>query len=85
MFIWSFRYFSHSQSKISDFEYVGFSSFWGVIILGIYGWLTKSHPEQLQILISNPFAAGVVLSCLGFLMGLIFGRIFRPIRRVFFR
>lgn len=75
--VWSFRHFSHSRNKISDFEYLGFSSFWGVLVLACYGWLTRNHPEQISVLVSNPFVAGVVLSLLGGLIGGFLGRLAR--------
>jgi len=81
MLVWSFRHYSNSRNKISDFEYLGFSSFWGVIVLTGYAWFTKDNPEKFKILISNPFLAGVFLSFFGFLAGLITGNIasfFRP-------
>ncbi len=76
--VWSFRHFSHSPNKISDFEYLGFSSFWGVLILAVYTWIVRNHPNQIKILIENPLAAGVILSVWGGLVGGLIGRILRP-------
>ncbi len=56
-FVWTFRKVSGSlHGSISDFEYLGFSSIWGVIILAIYSSIMKDHRDQFNMVISNPFA-----------------------------
>ncbi len=73
--VWSFRHFSRARSHISDFEYLGFSTFWGVLILSFYEWLVRSRPDLIANLISQPYAGGVILAVLGFIIGFGAGRI----------
>lgn len=68
-FVWGYRRLG-SVKQISDFEYAGFSAFWGVIILGLYGWIMRNKLESLNKLLSNPYAAGVVLFVFGLILGL---------------
>jgi hypothetical protein len=68
MTVWTFRYFTGSK-KTAEFEYVGLSAFWGLVMLVIWESLPKAHPEQITELLSNPYAAGFVLSLLGALVG----------------
>ena len=83
-FVWTFRKVSGSRhGSISDFEYLGFSSIWGVLILGLYTWVMRKHPDQVTTVLSNPFAAGVVLSMLGCFLGFLIGWLGGKVRRVF--
>ena len=70
-FVWGYRRFSGNK-HISDFEYAGFSAFWGVIILGIYHdiLIKAGKLDDLIKLISNPFIAGAVLFIFGVVLGL---------------
>lgn len=70
--VWSYRNFSKSQFKISDFEYLGWSSFWGLCLLLFLQWVLQGYPD-FEELIANPFATGLILSIFGFLFGFIFG------------
>jgi len=74
--VWGFRKVSHSKKAISDFEYLGFSAFWGVLLMGIYGWLQKDNPGLAET-ISNPFSFGLTLSFFGFLSSILLGLVVR--------
>jgi hypothetical protein len=78
--VWSFRHFSDSRKEILDFEYLGFSAIWGVLILAGYSWLTRAEPKRLDALIENPPAAGVALSLLAISIGFAAGKISRRFR-----
>ncbi len=69
MFLWSFRKIGMARKQLSDFECLGFSTFFGIWILAGYSWLTSAHPESLKALVDNPLLAGSVLSSLGLLLG----------------
>lgn len=72
--VWSFRKASSSES-ISDFEYLMFSVFWGVVLLGFLGFsVTK---ETLNSALSNPYTACIVFSTLGIFFGSISGIMFK--------
>jgi hypothetical protein len=53
-----------SQSKISEFEYIGFSSFWGIALISIQQTLNKISPPPSDMF-QNPLVTGFVLSLLG--------------------
>jgi predicted transporter len=77
MVVWSFRKSSNTNKSISDFEYLAFSTFWGMIILGLYGWLMRENQELLEKLFANPFAASIFLSLLGLGVGCATGKAWR--------
>jgi len=68
--VWSYRYFNKSQAKITDFEYLGWSSFWGLVLLAGLEFVLKTYPK-LNELISNPFATGLLLSVFGFFLAFV--------------
>jgi hypothetical protein len=78
--VWGFRKFSLSRRVLTDFEYLGFSTFWGVILISLFVWVQRSHIEQVNTLLSNPYAAGVTLAIFGYVVGACLGRIARPFR-----
>ncbi len=67
--VWTFRYFTRSDKKITEFEWFGSSAFWGLIIVGIIASF-KSYPD-INGLISNPFAMGLVGSVFGVIIGFV--------------
>jgi len=72
--VWTFRYFTNSK-KTGDFEFLGLSFFWGIIVLVIMETLSRQH--SLDNLLKNPYATAIVLSAFGFIFGCIAGRISR--------
>lgn len=74
--IWMYRHFSKSQSKISEFEYLGWSAFWGLAILISFQLVAKffhTDSEALINLFGNPFATGFSMSILGLVGGTCIG------------
>jgi peptidoglycan/LPS O-acetylase OafA/YrhL len=65
--VWSFRYFTESKKK-GDFEFLGLSFIWGLIMLIIFQLINKKN-YPVERLLSNPYAAAVVLSLFGFISG----------------
>lgn len=76
--VWMYRHFSKSKNKISDFEYLGWSSFWGLFIITFYqllGMFLNIDSEKLNGLFSNPFATGLLMSIIGMVGGICTGLI----------
>lgn len=78
--VWTFRYLKGSQQKLDNFEYLGFSAFWGLIILVLYEfyikWRFDGDMEKFNRMFSNPFATGLVLSLFAPLLAFIGYKIF---------
>jgi H+/Cl- antiporter ClcA len=66
--VWSFRYFTDSK-KSRDFEYLVLSIFWGLLMILLYELLSVVTKTQVTKLFQNPYAAAIVLSLLGLLVG----------------
>ncbi len=64
--VWSFRYFIGSKEK-RDFEYFALSALWGLLMFLLYSFFSKQ--ENLVKLFENPYAAAIILSILGLIMG----------------
>ncbi len=82
--VWMYRHSSKSQSKISDFEYLGWSAFWGLAILTSFQLIAKlfhTVPEGLTKLFGNPFATGLLMSILGLVGGICGGIGARDIKK----
>lgn len=76
--VWTFRKFSKSQAKISDFEYLGCSSFWGLALFFIFILAYKDYPN-LDATLANPFATGLFISIFGIIFGAIIGAVSRKL------
>lgn len=61
--VWTWRYSTYSK-KQGDFELLGLSFFWGIVIAALYAATTKDK-NGAELLIKNPYAACVVLSTIG--------------------
>lgn len=71
--VWSFRRASGRHKTITDFEYLGFSAFWGVLLLGF--WQTTSTDiEKFNELLKNPYATGAFLFGVAVILGLFAGK-----------
>jgi len=64
--VWAFRYFTKSK-KTGDFEYLGLSFFWGLIMLLIFELIGSE--ESIKKLLQNYYATAIVLSLFGFIFG----------------
>lgn len=74
MTVWSYRKTTKSTKPINQFEYIGFSAFWGIILIILYDLLTKIKEPSTDLL-SNPFATGFCLSLIGIGLGYLGGSI----------
>jgi hypothetical protein len=85
--VWAFRRFSaHPKAKQSDFEYLGLSAFWGLVVLLLLAWIERETPERINDLFANPFATGVVFSALGASIGFLGSSLFHrtnPLNRLY--
>jgi hypothetical protein len=80
MTIWTFRNFTKSDKKLAEFEWLALSVFWGLVIVGFISYLNSIKPyPNMQQLISNPFAMGLVTS----ILGIGFGFLGAEIRKIF--
>lgn len=82
--VWMYRHFSKSQVKISEFEYLGWSSFWGMGIIIFFQLVFKffnTDSTGLTKLFSNPFAAGFLMSILGLIGGACIGLAVQDIKK----
>jgi len=64
MTVYSYRLFVKSDKKLSEFEWLGLSAFWGLIIITFLSLFSKIFPNFTE-LISNPFATALVDSIFG--------------------
>lgn len=70
--VWAFRKANDSKS-INDFEYLMFSVFWGIILLGFFGW--AGEKETFIKAFENIYAACIVFSLFSIFFGSVFGQI----------
>ncbi|TSC54833.1 MAG: hypothetical protein LiPW30_299 [Parcubacteria group bacterium LiPW_30] len=76
--VWGFRAFSDSgEKKISEFEYAGFSTFWGSLVFILFIWILKNKSDILLGALSYPFTATPTLFLLGGITGASTGWIFK--------
>lgn len=67
--VWGFRKGIRSKGSITDFEYLGFSAFWGVLVLAGFQWLYRNDAEKFTGSLKNPYAAGVGLCMVSLVLG----------------
>lgn len=66
MLVRSFRVSMNYKEKLGEFEYLGLSSFWGIVILFVWSiFATKTNSGS----INNILEGGVLLTLIGFLLG----------------
>lgn len=70
--VWSFRKANNSK-HITDFEYLMFSVFWGIIFLTFLG--LAAPKETLIKALTNIYSACIVFSLFSMFFGSIFGQI----------
>lgn len=71
MLMWSFRYCSKSNTKLSDFEYLAFSTFWGLVLLLINEWVMPK--EKVIEILANPYTATFIFAITGLFFGYVGG------------
>lgn len=82
--VWTYRHFTKSQTKISEFEYLGWSAFWGLVILTSFQLVAKlMHLDSPSFndIFKNPFATGLITSILGLVGGMCVGLGARDIKK----
>lgn len=79
--VWS--YHKAKGKKIeSDFEYLVFSFFWGLVILALFGWIIPK--EKFDLFFKNIYSGTLILSLINIVLGNIFGgRLDKYIDRLF--
>lgn len=79
-FVWGFRKGINSKKEIGDFEYLGFSAFWGVMVLAVYQWVYRNNLEKFNEILKNPYIAGAVFFLVSAVSGCVIGLFFSWIR-----
>jgi hypothetical protein len=82
MFVWSFRRFSKTTREISDFEYLGFSAFWGTFILTRIILIAENSSgydmsKMYLMMDKSPHIAGATFSFYGLIFGSVTGLVIR--------
>lgn len=82
--IWSFRRVTKSAKTLNEFEYLCFSTLWGLPVFGAYAYLLRGRPDLINASGDYPIVASVYLFLIGVLMGYVSGflwmRIINPRR-----
>ncbi len=81
MSVWIFRKKTKSEKSISEFEYIGFSAFWGIVLISFWNLLVKvAHlPGNL---FENPFNAGFTLSLVGMVGAYFLGEVWMILQEI---
>lgn len=83
MTVWVFRKTVKSKEKLGEFEYIGFSAFWGIILIALYNSVRAHFPSSPTAdLFSNPFAAGLCLSIAGMIGAWVSGLVWNFLKKV---
>lgn len=67
--VWGYRKVRGLKKPVGEFEYLGFSAFWGMALLAFFSWELKDKPESIQLLEQNPYAAGFLFAIFGAAIG----------------
>jgi len=78
--VWGYRKGIGSKKQISDFEYLGFSAFWGVMVTAGMQGLLEKDPNKLSEFFKNGYVAGASLFLFALLLGLGIGWVLTLIR-----
>lgn len=68
--VWVFRSLNGKKDKYSEFEWLGLSTFWGLLIIMLFTTIFKAYPH-LQDILNNPFATAIITSIIGIGLGFI--------------
>lgn len=82
--VWTYRHITKSEAKITEFEYLGWSAFWGLTILISFQLLAKClhlDSQGFNDLFKNPFAVGFLMSLIGLAGGYFVGLTARDIKK----
>jgi len=68
--VWIFRKLTgRREKKITEFEYAGFSTLWGIFVFEISRWLLIISPENITEIVSQPYFASPGLFFMGVMLG----------------
>ncbi len=83
MEVWVFRKAAGSKDKLCEFEYLGFSAFWGIVLMMILGMMAKfkAPPTDVIQAFGNPLVAGFCMSLMGMAGAALIGKCFRRIKK----
>lgn len=68
--VWSYHKANGTKVE-SDFEYLIFSFFWGLILLGFLGWFLPQ--EKFNLFFKNIYSGTMILSLISIGLGNLFG------------
>lgn len=80
----AFRKASGTTKPLSEFEYLGFSAFWGILLFMFFAWLLRGKPELIESL-AGPFghlSAAPNIFLLGLGVGVLGFAIFNSLRKL---
>lgn len=83
--VWTFRFLTHSKKPTNDFEYLGLSAFWGLVITYLaqlyLKWYWHSDAEKMKDVFANPLATGLVFSIIfSPVLGMLGSLLVRPLK-----
>ena len=80
MTVYSYRFFIKSDKKLAEFEWLGLSAFWGLILIAFLSSL-KSNPHLTEMF-ANPFATALVATTFGIIFSLIGSQIVKICKKI---
>jgi len=71
--VWTFHYFTRSKKR-GDFELLGLSFVWGLLILTVMELLMRffyrnNYNDKIKDFLKNPYSVAIILSFLGVIFG----------------
>ncbi len=81
VFFVCFRWTAGFKGKVGEFSSICSAAIFGLLLLVLIGWGARDNTEGLKQHLSNPFAAGLALSGVALIIGLVYGwavRSWRP-------
>ncbi len=75
MTVWAFRKTVGRKEKLGEFEYIGFSAFWGIALIIFYNFAKASNLKISSGLLFNPIDIGFVLALAGMFFAWLVGLI----------
>ncbi|HAQ05813.1 TPA: hypothetical protein DCP13_03410 [Candidatus Azambacteria bacterium] len=72
--VWTFRYFSRSEKKSENFEFLALSFIWGLFLLIMVELIAQiiygvNYNEKIKDLLKNPYSAAFILLVYGASVG----------------
>lgn len=73
--VWSYRKTSRWKRDITDFEYLGFSAFWGLLLMGLMAISSNIQNKDFGVILESPYITGSILSFGGVIIGTFTARV----------